>query len=159
MTAAPETKTKTKAIRHQAIAAYADAFGQLTEASLDDLVAMVSDDIVFTDPFNRIEGRSGFRHVFIHMYDTCHDPRFEISDLAHGKDASYIRWRMTARLKSWPRMALDFTGMTEVHANDEGQITAHYDHWDSASQLLAKIPYIGAVIRPILRQFVLPNHH
>jgi len=45
-----------------------------------------------------------------------------------------------------------------VHANDEGQITAHYDHWDSASQLLAKIPYIGAVIRPILRQFVLPNH-
>jgi hypothetical protein len=159
MTAAPETITKTKAIRHQAIAAYAYAFGQLTEASLDDLVAMVSDDIVFTDPFNRIKGRSGFRHVFIHMYDTCHDPRFEISDLAHGKDASYIRWRMTARLKSWPRMALDFTGMTEVHANDEGQITAHYDHWDSASQLLAKIPYIGAVIRPILRQFVLPNHH
>ena len=47
--------------------------------------------------------------------------------------------------------------MTEVHANDKGLITAHYDHWDSASQLLAKIPYVGALIRPILKKFVLPS--
>jgi len=151
------TGTKSTTLRHKAIGRYAEAFAGLTEDNLEVLVAMASDDIVFTDPFNRIEGRAGFRHVFTHMYETCDDPRFEITDLAHGKDASYIRWRMTARLKSWPRMALDFTGMTEVHANHQGQITAHYDHWDSASQLLAKIPYIGAIIRPILRQFVLPN--
>ena len=140
-----------------AIAAYAEAFAELTPESLDALVAMADDRIIFTDPFNRIEGQAGFRHVFLHMYETCHDPRFDITDLAHGTDASYIRWRMTARLKSWPHMDLDFTGMTEVHANDKGLITAHYDHWDSASQLLAKIPYVGALIRPILKKFVLPS--
>ena len=145
----------TKAI--SAITHYAKAFADLTPESLDALVAMADDKIIFTDPFNRVEGRKGFHHVFTHMYDTCHDPRFDITDLAHGKNASYIHWRMTAKLKSWPHMDLDFTGMTEVHANDDGMITAHYDHWDSASQLLAKIPYVGALIRPILKKFVLPS--
>ena len=144
--------------KHQAIAAYAKAFAELTEDSLDELVAMADDSIIFTDPFNTIKGRDGFRHVFLHMYETCHDPKFDITDLAHGDEASYIRWRMTAKLKSWPHMDLDFKGMTEVHANKDGFITAHYDHWDSASQLLAKIPYIGAVIRPVLAKFVLPQH-
>ena len=146
----------TKAI--SAITHYAKAFAELTPESLDALVAMADDKIIFTYPFNRIEGRKGFHHVFTHMYDTCHDPRFDITDLAHGKNASYIHWRMTAKLKSWPHMDLDFTGMTEVPANDDGMITAHYDHSDSASQLLAKIPYVGALIRPILKQFVLPSH-
>ena len=89
------------------------------------------------------------------MYQTCDDPRFDITDVAHGAAASYIKWRMTARLKSWPRMELDFLGMTEVHADQDGNITLHYDHWDSASQLLAKLPVVGALIRRILKLFVL----
>lgn len=145
--------------KHKGISAYAEAFGKLTEDRLDDLVAMTSKSVVFTDPFNRIEGQDGFRHVFTHMYVTCNDPRFDITDLAHGEMASYIRWRMTAELKSWPRLKLDFEGMTEVHADADGMITAHYDHWDSASQLLAKLPVIGAVIRRVLKLFILPARH
>ena len=143
--------------KHDAIDAYAEAFGTLTEDSLDDLVAMTSPGIIFTDPFNRVEGQAGFRYVFTHMYDTCINPRFDITDVGHGKAASYIRWRMTAQLKSWPRLNLDFEGMTEVHADAKGQITAHYDHWDSASQLLAKLPVIGAVVRRVLKLFILPQ--
>ena len=143
---------------HDGIAAYAKAFGALTEDSLDELIAMTSPDVVFTDPFNRIEGHKGFRQVFTHMYETCNDPVFHITDLAHGKNASYIRWRMTAQLKSWPRMALDFEGMTEVHADKKGVITAHYDHWDSASQLLARLPYVGVLVRRLLKLFILPQH-
>ena len=141
--------------RIKSIDAYADAFGHITPQTLDDLVAMTAPDIIFTDPFNTIHGQDGFRHVFDHMYKTCHDPKFDITDVAHGSTASYIRWRMTARLKSWPHMDLDFEGMTEVHANDDGMITAHYDHWDSASQLLAKLPFAGVLVRRILKLFVL----
>ena len=143
--------------REKAIEAYAHAFGSITPENLGDLIAMTSPDIVFTDPFNTIKGQDGFRHVFDHMYQTCDDPRFDITDVAHGKAASYIKWRMTARLKSWPRMELDFLGMTEVHADQNGNITLHYDHWDSASQLLAKLPVVGALIRRILKLFVLKN--
>ena len=143
--------------QHKSIEAYAHAFGEVTEENLPDLVAMTSPDIIFSDPFNTIYGQEGFRHVFDHMYKTCDDARFDITDIAHGNTASYIRWRMIARLKSWPRMDLDFEGMTEVHTDKNGLITAHYDHWDSASQLLAKLPVVGALVRRILKLFVLKN--
>jgi hypothetical protein len=65
---------------------------------------------------------------------------------------------MTGRLKSWPHTDLDFTGMTEVRVASDRLITHHIDHWDSASQLLQKLPLIGIVARAILRLFRLPNH-
>jgi hypothetical protein len=48
--------------------------------------------------------------------------------------------------------------MTEVRVASDGLITHHIDHWDSASQLLQKLPFIGIVARAILRLFRLPNH-
>jgi hypothetical protein len=42
--------------------------------------------------------------------------------------------------------------MSEIHIADN-MVTAHFDHWDSASQLLAKLPLIRSLLRPILRLF------
>jgi hypothetical protein len=47
---------------------YAEAFAQLTPDTLDQLCAMVSDQVYFSDPFNQITGKAGFRAVFDHMY-------------------------------------------------------------------------------------------
>ena len=44
-------------------------------------------------------------------------------------------------------------GMSEVHFNHDGYVIAHIDHWDSASQLLARLPVIGTIIRPVLKLF------
>jgi hypothetical protein len=43
--------------------------------------------------------------------------------------------------------------MSEIHFNDDGLVTKHIDHWDSASQLLQTLPYIGWITRRILRLF------
>ena len=137
---------------------YAQAFATLTPDSVDQLCNLVSEQIYFSDPFNQITGKAGFRMVFDHMYTTCKDPAFDITDIAHSQHASYLRWRMTGKLKSWPHTDLDFTGMTEVRVASDGLITHHIDHWDSASQLLQKLPIIGIVARAILRLFRLPSH-
>ena len=112
---------------------YGEAFAKLTPNTLDQLCAMVSDQVYFSDPFNQITGKVGFRAVFDHMYSVCNDPAFDITDIAHSKHASYLRWRMTGKLKSWPHTDLDFEGMTEVRYDTNGLITHHIDHWDSAS--------------------------
>ena len=93
---------------------YAQAFATLTPDSVDQLCDLVSEQIYFSDPFNQITGKAGFRMVFDHMYTTCKDPAFDITDIAHSQHASYLRWRMTGKLKSWPHTELDFDGMTEV---------------------------------------------
>jgi hypothetical protein len=137
---------------------YAEAFATLTPKTIDHLCGLVSEQVYFSDPFNQISGKAKFRMVFDHMYKTCDKPEFDITDIAHSQQASYLRWRMTGKLINWPHMDLDFEGVTEVRCNSEGLITHHIDHWDSASQLLQLLPLIGILTRTIRRLFRLPNH-
>ena len=132
---------------------YVSAFVILTPDNAEDLYNLIADDIFFSAPFNTIHAKDGFRRIFDHMFKTCNNPGFTVSDVAHSDNASYLRWQMTGKLKSWPHTNLLFEGMTEVHVNPEGLICQHIDHWDSASQLMCQLPVIGAIIRPILRLF------
>ena len=90
------------------VSAYVRAFTTLTPDNVERLYDLVADDVFFTDPFNVIHGKCGFRHIFDHMFETCTDPQFTVSDVAHSDTASYLRWRMTGKLKSWPHTNLLF---------------------------------------------------
>ncbi|MGC6485987.1 MAG: nuclear transport factor 2 family protein [Candidatus Puniceispirillales bacterium] len=139
--------------RETIITAYAEAFARLSPDNMDELISLLADDVVFIDPFNHTKGKAAFARIFEHMFETCTDPRFSISDIAHGNEAAYLRWQMTARLRSWPRSPLLLEGMSEIRINTEGRISHHIDHWDSASQLLMALPVIRVIIRPIMRLF------
>jgi len=140
------------------VSQYVTAFTSLTPNNMDALLAVVDDDIFFSDPFNKTTGKPAFTAIFDHMFETCIDPGFDVTDVAYsatnGDKIAYLRWRMTGKINGWPHTALDFEGMTEVHIGDNGLISAHIDHWDSASQLFAKLPIIGALLRPIMARFV-----
>ena len=138
---------------HKIIDDYVSAFVNLNPNNAEDLYNLVADDIFFSDPFNIVNGKDGFRRIFNHMFETCENPGFTVSDVAHSHNASYLRWKMTGKLKSWPHTNLLFEGMTEVHVNSRGLVYQHIDHWDSASQLMRHLPVIGTIIRPILRLF------
>jgi len=139
------------------ITRYADAFAALTPDNMAALMATVSPEVRFTDPFNDVTGREAFRAIFEHMFATCAAPRFHIIDIAQpadgARDRAYLRWRMSGRIKSWPHTSLDLEGMSEIHVGEDGLVCLHIDHWDSASQLLARLPLIGGILRPVLRLF------
>ncbi len=132
---------------------YVSAFVTLTPDNADDLYDLVANDVFFSDPFNVSHDKDGFRQIFDHMFETCKNPRFSVSDVAHSDTASYLRWRMTGTLKSWPHTNLRFEGMTEVHVNPQGLICQHIDHWDSASQLMLVLPIMRLIIKPMLKLF------
>ena len=139
------------------ITRYADAFAGLTQDTMDRLMATVSADVRFVDPFNDVTGRDGFRALFEHMFETCEEPCFHILDIAtstdQGEQLAYLRWRMSGRVRSWPHTDLGLEGISEVHVGKDGLVCLHIDHWDSASQLLTRLPVIGAIIRPVLKLF------
>ena len=64
------------------ITRYAEAFAGLTPDTMDRLMATVSADVRFVDPFNDVTGQDGFRAIFEHMFETCEEPRFHILDIA-----------------------------------------------------------------------------
>ena len=132
---------------------YALLFAQLTPDNLPELSEMVSDSIIFSDPFNLTHGRDKFVCVFQHMFDVMESPKFEILDVSISNRAGYIKWRLTGKVKKWRKISIDITGMTEALIDDAGKISAHYDHWDSASQLLIFIPILGLPTRWILNMF------
>ena len=142
--------------RTDIIEAYVAAFTTLGAENMDTLLRLVDDDVHFTDPFNDVRGKASFCAIFEHMFNTCDELRFTVTDIAYSDQFTYLRWDMTARLKSWPRSELFLSGMSEIHIGDNGLITAHIDHWDSASQLLAKLPIINVIMHPILRRFRIP---
>ena len=139
------------------ITRYAEGFANLRPDNMAALMATVSPEIRFTDPFNDVQGREGFRAIFEHMFATCEAPRFHIIDIARPEDGAgdraYLRWRMSGRIKGWPHTNLDLEGMSEILIGADGLVSHHIDHWDSASQLLARLPLIGVLLRPVLRLF------
>ena len=132
---------------------YATTFASLRPDNLDVLAQLLDKEIFFADPFNQVTGRDKFIAIFEHMFVIAPDARFEILDLAYSENAGYIKWRMTGKLASRPSFILNLVGMSEVHINEKGFVTAHIDHWDSASQLLSQIPVVGRFIRYVLRLF------
>ena len=136
---------------------YAAAFAALSPETMDDLLATVSPQVRFKDPFNDVTGQDAFKAIFVHMFETCEAPRFHITDITRSNAESgmraYLRWRMSGRIKSWPHTPLDLEGMSEIHIGADGLVAAHIDHWDSASQLLARLPVIGLLLRPVMRLF------
>jgi ketosteroid isomerase-like protein len=137
----------------QRLERYRKAFEGLTPDTLDDLTDLVAENIIFSDPFNHVTGRDQFRRIFAHMFATCDNPRFVVTDAAIGEKAAYLRWQMTGQFKGKRGKAFSLTGMSEVHFDANGAISQHIDHWDSASQLLSDLPYIGWITRRILRLF------
>ena len=122
---------------------YALLFSQLTPDNLPEIGELVSDNMVFSDPFNLTYGKDKFIRIFQHMFDVMENPKFEILDVSISNRAGYIKWRLTGQVKKWKQIPIDITGMSEVVNDESGRITAHYDHWDSASQLLVFIPALG----------------
>ena len=136
--------------------AYITAFEALTPGRLDTLRAVCSGDVRFVDPFNDVRGIDAFIAVFRHMYQTLDDAVFEVTDRATGRDASYIRWTLSARRKgSSERFTI--TGMSEIHFDKSRRATLHVDHWDAAAQLYERVPVLGWVLRRLRRFLAAPT--
>ena len=133
--------------------AYADYYEVIAPDTLDRLGDMLAPDVVFIDPFNRIIGKDQMVDVFRQMFETMDNPKFEVLDLALSERAAYLKWRMTGTVKAAPKMPFDIVGMSEVTFDADGKVIMHHDHWDSGSQLLRHLPYIGWITKRIMRLF------
>lgn len=129
---------------------WAEAFAAPMPQGIDALLALAAEDVRFADPFNDVRGKPALREILEDMVARCEDPAFAILDVGAGDKAGYIRWEFRFRPKG-RRDMWTFSGMSEILADDAGLVTAHIDHWDSGSQLYAKLPLIGWPVRRIAK--------
>lgn len=132
--------------------AYAAFFETLTPETLPGLDALVTEDVLFRDPFNDTRGAAAMRRIFTRMFAEIGDPRFHVSDFAIGGDTAFLRWRFTGRSRNRGAGAITIEGVSEIVFAGDGRVRAHIDHWDAASQVYERIAILGWVIRKVRRK-------
>tara|TARA_E500000305_G_scaffold20039_1_gene15121 strand:- start:172 stop:618 length:447 start_codon:yes stop_codon:yes gene_type:complete len=143
----------TGADRATALAAYAICFEQLTSDRLEALSPLLADDVRFRDPFSDVRGRQAVLGIFRHMFEAMEAPTFVVLDQAVGKEACYLKWRFSGRVKSAARRKIEIIGMSEVTFTENGLVISHIDHWDAASQVFGLFPALGPLLRWLSRGF------
>ncbi len=123
----------------------------LTRDGVGALRALAAPGMRFADPFNDIVGLERVVAMLERMFDSLDAPRFVVVDRAASGRVWYLRWRFTARLKG-RRAEWTVEGMSEVHFDAAGRVTAHLDHWDSGAQFYARLPVLGWLIRLVRRR-------
>ncbi len=132
-------------------------YGAFMEAlDADDVARLgeVMDEAVrFRDPFSDVVGLDKVRAIFRHMFRDLGSPVFEITDQACSGQTAYLRWTFRFRPKAMgPGKPWAFEGMSAVTFGSDGRATEHLDFWDSGSEIYAKMPVLGFLIRRLRRR-------
>jgi len=128
---------------------YAASLEQLTPDNVTELGELVADDIVFSDPFNRLEGKTAFLGVMGEMFQQLNNVRFELLESQIEGRTAYLYWRFSADSSLTGAFATE--GTSRICFNDAGQVNNHQDFWD-ASLLMQQFPLLGRVIGYIRRR-------
>ena len=130
---------------------YAEYCEALTPPSLEALDALMTPDVVFSDPFNDVQGLEATRRIFEHMFRELEDARFTIAGAATTDDqqAGLLRWTFTAVSRGRP---LRIEGMSQVRFAPDGRVCSHIDYWDAGRLIYEGVPLLGGLLRLIRRR-------
>lgn len=124
-------------------------FETLSPASLVTLSTVYAEQARFKDPFNDVTGLNGIHRVFAHMFDTVKNPRFVVHHTMTEGEHAWLTWDF---LIDRPEGALTVHGATQLTFAPDGRVSLHRDYWDTAEELYAKLPIIGALVQWLTRK-------
>ncbi len=137
-------------MKNKIIEKYLRLFADLNKNNIDDFDNLVSNNVIFADPFNNVKGVKNFKKIFYHMLDNVKEPKFFIVDYAQNKDHVFLKWKMT--FHAFKAMQT-IEGMSDITLNKEGKVLSHLDYWDSLNGIYIKLPFIGFLYKISLRMF------
>lgn len=128
---------------------YGEWFETLSPETLPRVHRLCDPRCRFRDPFNDVVGPDAIQRVFEHMFATCDAPRFSIRERVTDGAVAYYRWDFRFRLKG---RTIAVEGVSRVSFDEAGRVTEHIDYWDAASQLYARMPWVGGLFRWLARK-------
>lgn len=137
--------------RDQSLEAYILWCESMSRETVPHLRELAAADVHFRDPFNDLRGVENMEAVFTDMFERCRNVRFEVHDKAwSAQKTAFLRWTMgfeTPKGQPW-----QFEGVTILTFDSQMLVKSHIDYWDSGSQLYARLPVIGPIIRMVRKR-------
>jgi hypothetical protein len=127
-------------------------FEGLSPADLPRLATIYTEDALFKDPFNEVEGVGAIQRIFEHMFVSLDGPRFVIRDAIVQGNQCFLSWDFIFHMKRFNREELVVRGGSHLRLAADGRISDHRDYWDVAEELYEKLPVLGALMRWLKRR-------
>lgn len=135
---------------NQALGRYCTFFEGLTTADITRFDQIYAHHARFKDPFHDVNELTQIQAIFAHMFSVAPDARFIIHQKFYNEQSAMITWTMMLTLRSQP---MSIKGSTHLGFNEAGLVILHRDYWDTGEELFSKLPYIGAPMRWLMKQF------
>ena len=134
---------------------YISAYENLSINNLDTLKNKFTNDVKFEDPFNKVNGKEAVIKIFSEMFEKIDNPKFQILELSYAQNFDqkltvYLKWILNGSLKK-NKKSFAIKGVSEVKFNDQGKVVKHIDYWDSMTQLIVHLPYVGSIVKTFLK--------
>ncbi len=130
-----------------------DYFERLSPDGLARLGEVYTDDALFKDPFNEVQGLAAIGGVFEHMYRSLQAPRFVVHRAVAEGDHAFLTWDFLFRLRRFDTAREQCVrGATHLVFAADGRVEQHRDYWDAAEELYEKLPLAGALMRWLKRR-------
>ena len=130
---------------------FKDTFHRLNATSLHLLTGLYSEQVVFQDPFRRLEGLPALRRYFAELYRHTTSSAFVFEQEFVGEGSAMLTWTMSVR---HPRLRggrlIHVTGATRLGFHDK--IIFHRDYFDAGELIYEHLPLLGPLVRAIKRR-------
>ena len=133
----------------------AELFEHLGRERLPELAALYTEGARFKDPFNEVFGTAAITHIFEHMFESLHEPRFVVTQRIVDGAQLFLVWEMHFRFKRFDTVSPQvIRGGSHLTLSPDGRISDHRDYWDAAEELYEKLPVVGGLMRWLKRRAV-----
>jgi len=129
--------------------AWRDAFDRIEPGRPVPVDAIYADEVVFEDPFGRVEGREALRAHFAKLDANLRGCRFEHGPAVVGDGEAMLGWTMHLDLKRGPRRTIVVPGVS--HVAFEERVTYQRDYFDAGAMVYEHVPLFGWIVRWIKR--------
>lgn len=130
--------------QQQIIERYVLLFNNI-EANIAFVDDIVSPEIEFLDPFHHLFGRQKFTDMLLKTARQVKNPSFDVTHQAWDQSLCFLRWNFTGNTHLLGD--LHFSGMSEIHLDDNNKVLRHIDHWDSVRYVYRRLPIIKQLFK------------
>ena len=115
--------------------------------------ALYAPDAFFKDPFNEVRGTEAIRRIFAHLFEQVDQPRFVVTGTIAQDDRAVLLWEFRfAFRRPLPAGPQVVRGCSHLVFDAAGRVGMHRDYWDTAEELYARLPVLGALMRLLRRR-------
>jgi limonene-1,2-epoxide hydrolase len=110
-----------------------------------------TDDIIFQDSIQRIEGIEEFKALCKRLTDRCEQLNMEIKSIAQNENMIFFEWKMQMIFRKFPSHPI--FGSSKLTLDEDGRIIEQRDYYDLWGDIFDGIPYFKGPYRRFMHKY------